>query len=75
MAWFKIEHEDWEYRKRNLDPVLAQEILAERADEFDDFDLVEDLERQEHAEFFKDIAVPEKPKVTTGPKQDKFTKK
>lgn len=75
MAWFKIENEDWEYRKRDLDPVRAQEILAEREDEFEDFELTDELERMEHAEFFKDIAKPEKPKLTIQPRQDKFPKK
>ena len=77
MAWFKIENEDWEYRKRDLDPVLAQEKLAamDGDDDFEDFDLTDELMSMQHAEFFKDIAKPEKPKVTIGPRQEKFPKK
>lgn len=52
MASYMIETEDEEYRKKNLDPVLAQEKLAELEDSGE---LVEELERMEHAEFFKDI--------------------
>lgn len=58
MAYYKIENEDWEYRKKDLDPELAQEKLAQMEDELDGFELIEEIERMEHAEFFKDIINP-----------------
>ncbi len=54
MAYYKNENEDEGYRRRDLDPELAQEKLAEMEDEGND-SLVEELERMEHADFFRDI--------------------
>jgi hypothetical protein len=58
MAYYKIEHEDYEYLKRDMDPELAQEKLAELEDEGEEFELAEEMERMEHAEFFRDIVKP-----------------
>jgi hypothetical protein len=54
MAYYRIEHEDEGYRRRDLDPELAQEKLAQMEDEGND-SLMEEIERMEHADFFRDI--------------------
>lgn len=54
MAWYKNENEDEGYRRRDLDPVLAQEKLDEM-DEDGELELQEEIERMEHADFFRDI--------------------
>jgi folate-dependent phosphoribosylglycinamide formyltransferase PurN len=54
MAYYKNENEDDNYRRRDIDPVLAQEKLAEMDEESVE-SLREEVERMEHADFFRDI--------------------